>query len=214
MLVLADGSTIYLEGSDNKTIPVQGNTQIIRINGQVVYVSDRRPGQRSRPVQYAENPAGRQYQLQLADGSKVWMNAGSSLYFPTSFNGKERMVQLTGEAYFEIAKDAQRPFRVMVNDMQVNVLGTHFNIMAYDNEAATAVTLLEGAVSVERNRESVKLRPGQQAQSADHSTIKSAERYRPRRSSGLEERILHHQSYEPAGAHAPGRTLVQCGSSV
>jgi transmembrane sensor len=172
MLVLADGSTIYLEGSDNKTIPVQGNTQITRINGQVVYVS--KDAQANAPVLYntLKTPRGGQYQLQLADGSKVWMNAGSSLYFPASFNGKERMVQLTGEAYFEIAKDAQRPFRVMVNDMQVNVLGTHFNIMAYDNEVATAVTLLEGAVSVERNHESVKLRPGQQAQSADHSTIK------------------------------------------
>lgn len=172
MLVLADGSTILLEGADNRSIPVQGNTQITRIDGKIVYASNDTGA--NAPVVYntLKTPRGGQYQLQLADGSKVWMNAGSSLYFPTSFRGKERMVQLTGEAYFEIAKDAQRPFRVTVNDMQVNVLGTHFNIMAYDNEAATAVTLLEGAVSVERNHESVKLRPGQQAQSADHTSIK------------------------------------------
>ena len=172
VLVLADGSTILLEGRENNSIPVQGNTHITRINGQIVYAS--KDTSNNAPLLYntLKTPRGGQYQLQLADGSKVWMNAGSSLTFPASFHGKERIVQLTGEAYFEIAKDAQRPFRVKVKDMLVNVLGTDFNIMAYDNEAATAVTLLQGAVNVEHHHRSVNLQPGQQAQYGDNIDLK------------------------------------------
>jgi ferric-dicitrate binding protein FerR (iron transport regulator) len=172
VLVLADGSTIRLEEKEQRKIPVQGNAHITRINGQVIYAS--KNANAGTPVLYntLKTPQGGQYQLQLADGSKVWMNAGSSLRFPTSFQEKERIVELTGEAYFEIAKDAQRPFRVTVNDMQVNVLGTHFNIMAYENEAATAVTLLEGAVNVAHHQRSVNLQPGQQAQSGNNIQLK------------------------------------------
>jgi transmembrane sensor len=170
ILVLADGSTIMLDSAGNVSIPVQGTTQVTKVNGQVVYASSN-AGTDSPTLLYnlLKTPRGGQYQLQLADGSKVWMNAGSSLYFPTSFPGKERVVQLTGEAYFEIARDAQRPFRVQVNDMFVNVLGTHFNVMAYDNEAAASITLLEGAVQVERNNDHVNMHPGQQVQ-AGHDT--------------------------------------------
>lgn len=172
VLVLADGSTIQLEDKEHSNIPVQGNAHITRINGQVIYAS--KNANAGMPVLYNTliTPRGGQYQLQLADGSKVWMNAGSSLRFPTSFQGKERVVELTGEAYFEIAKDVHRPFRVTVNDMQVNVLGTHFNIMAYENEEATAVTLLEGAVNVAHQQRSVNLQPGQQAQSGNNIELK------------------------------------------
>ncbi|QEC43066.1 FecR family protein [Pseudobacter ginsenosidimutans] len=170
ILVLADGSTIHLEGSNTNNIPAQGNAQITGINGQVIYASKNA----GAPVVYntLKTPRGAQYQLQLADGSRVWMNAGSSLHFPTSFPGKERIVELTGEAYFEIAKDAQKPFRVKVNDMQVNVLGTQFNIMAYENETSKAVTLLEGAVNVEHRQQSVNLKPGQQTQSSDQTGLR------------------------------------------
>ncbi|WP_127127322.1 FecR family protein [Pseudoflavitalea rhizosphaerae] len=170
ILVLADGSTIQLESSNTTNIPAQGNAQITNINDQVIYAS----GNASAPVVYntLKTPRGAQYQLQLADGSKVWMNAGSSLHFPTSFPGKERKVELTGEAYFEIAKDAQKPFRVTVNNMQVNVLGTQFNIMAYENETSKAVTLLEGSVNVEHHHQSMNLQPGQQAQSSDQTGLR------------------------------------------
>ncbi|HEX6431121.1 MAG TPA: FecR domain-containing protein [Niastella sp.] len=173
ILVLADGSTIYLDSAENGTIPVQGTTHVSKINGQVVYASSG-AGTDAANLLYntLKTPRGGQYQLQLADGSKVWMNAGSSLYFPTSFPGKERVVQLTGEAYFEIARDAQRPFRVQVNDMHVNVLGTHFNVMAYDNEAAASITLLEGAVRVERNNDHINMRPGQQVQSGNDTRLR------------------------------------------
>lgn len=172
VLVLADGSAIVLDSTANGAITAQGNVHVSKINGQVVYATA--TGSNTAPVLFntLRTPRGGQYQLVLADGSKVWMNAGSSLRFPTSFPGKEREVVLSGEAYFEIAKDPQRPFRVKVNNMQVQVLGTHFNVMAYDNEITAAVTLLEGSVVVQRNNEHVKMRPGQQVQSGAETGLK------------------------------------------
>ena len=109
-------------------------------------------------------PRARQYNLELSDGTKVWLNASSSITFPTSFAANERKVILTGEVYFEVAKDKTRPFRVSVNDMQVNVLGTHFNVNAYDDEDAVNTTLLEGSVLLTEKDKKVLLKPGQQAQ--------------------------------------------------
>ena len=102
------------------------------------------------PVTYntLSTPRGGQYQLVLPDGSKVWLNASSSLHFPTAFTGKNREVELTGEAYFEVAKNKEKPFHVKVNDMQVEVLGTHFNINAYEDENAIRTSLLEGSVKI------------------------------------------------------------------
>jgi ferric-dicitrate binding protein FerR (iron transport regulator) len=105
----------------------------------------------------------------LPDGSKVWLNAASSLRFPTAFVGRERGVVLTGEAYFEIARDKNMPFKVQVNDMKVEVLGTHFNVMSYKNEGMVNTTLLEGAVRVSslppagETGQGLVLKPGQQA---------------------------------------------------
>jgi len=94
----------------------------------------------------------------LPDGSRVWLNNASSLRYPTSFTGNTREVELSGEAYFEVAKDAAKPFKVKVNDMDVNVLGTSFNIMAYKDEVATKTTLLSGTVRVSRGAASSVLR--------------------------------------------------------
>jgi ferric-dicitrate binding protein FerR (iron transport regulator) len=122
-------------------------------------------------------PRGGQYQLVLADGSKVWLNASSGLRYPTAFTGKERRVELTGEGYFEVAKNASMPFHVQVNQMDVEVLGTHFNINAYDDESAVKTTLLEGSVKVvKRETANVKenpivLQPGQQAEMKPHSPL-------------------------------------------
>jgi ferric-dicitrate binding protein FerR (iron transport regulator) len=99
----------------------------------------------------------------LADGSKVWLNAASSLRYPTSFTGKERTVELQGEGYFEIAHDATKPFRVQVNGTTVEVLGTHFNINAYNDEPQLKTTLLEGKVKIENGGVVRFLKPGQQA---------------------------------------------------
>jgi ferric-dicitrate binding protein FerR (iron transport regulator) len=108
-------------------------------------------------------PRGRQQELQLADGSRVWLNAQSSIRFPSTFPGSTREVTITGEAYFEVAKNPQKPFIVHVNNSSIEVLGTHFNVMAYNNEPAMATTLLEGAIAFHSNNQNLTLRPGQQS---------------------------------------------------
>jgi transmembrane sensor len=108
-------------------------------------------------------PRGGQYQVILPDGTKVWLNAASSLRFPTFFTGKNREVEITGEAYFEVTKNPAMPFKVKTNRAQIEVLGTHFNVMAYDDEKMKT-TLLEGAVNISSGNFSARLKPGQQAQ--------------------------------------------------
>lgn len=164
VLTLADGSTILLDSTANGSLPTQGNAQIININGLLSYKTS---GNNSETLyNVITTPRGGQYQLILADGSKVWLNAGSSLRFPTAFRGKERKVQLTGEGYFEIAKNKKKPFHVSVNNMDVEVLGTHFNINAYSDEALLKTTLIEGAVKLTSSNATSILKPGQQAQLA------------------------------------------------
>jgi ferric-dicitrate binding protein FerR (iron transport regulator) len=108
-------------------------------------------------------PKGRQFQLILPDGSKVWLNAASSLKYPTVFAGNERRVAVTGEVYFEVAKNPHQPFIVDINDQsQIHVLGTQFNINAYENENAIKTTLVEGSLKF-KSKDSVILKPGQQA---------------------------------------------------
>jgi ferric-dicitrate binding protein FerR (iron transport regulator) len=108
-------------------------------------------------------PRSGQYQLVLADGSRVWLNNVSSLRFPTTFTGKERVVELSGEAYFEVAKDAARPFIVKIGKESVEVLGTSFNIMAYPEEGGTQTTLVNGAVRVKTSGNTVELQRDEQA---------------------------------------------------
>jgi transmembrane sensor len=104
----------------------------------------------------------------LEDGSKVWLNAGSSLTYPVAFIGKERKVSITGEAYFEVAKNKAMPFRITRDGMLVEVLGTHFNVNAYGDEPHMKVTLLEGAVKISSGNVSGLLKPGQQAKVKDN----------------------------------------------
>ena len=168
ILTLSDGSKIVLDSLGNGLIANQNNTTVSKKNGGLVYKS----GNNSELVYNTmTTPRARQFNLELSDGTKVWLNASSSLTFPTSFASNERKVILTGEAYFEVAKDKKRPFRVSVNEMQVNVLGTHFNINAYDDEAAINTTLLEGSVLLSEKSQKVLLKPGQQAQKQKKGTI-------------------------------------------
>jgi ferric-dicitrate binding protein FerR (iron transport regulator) len=166
-LVLANGSIIILESASNGTIAQEGNTKILKTGeGQLVYnLLNEKPAQ----VLYntVTTPRGGQYQLLLADGSKVWLNAASSIRFPISFNANERIVDITGEAYFEVAKNASMPFKVVVGGKgEVEVLGTHFNISAYADESNMNTTLLEGSVKVTglTTHDSRLISPGQQAQ--------------------------------------------------
>jgi transmembrane sensor len=161
VLTLANGSKIVLDTASNGALAQQGGIQVIKINGQLSYDGE----SDSKAVLYntVSTPKGGQYQLELADGTKVWLNAASSLRYPTAFVGRNRVVELTGEGYFEVAHNTAKPFRVKVNETEVIVLGTHFNINSYDDEPQVKATLLEGRVQVKRADKYVYLNPGQQA---------------------------------------------------
>jgi len=161
-LIMADGTTLVLDSIQNGKIQ-QGSATISKQDGMLVY-DGKMHANAAMPVTYntLTTPRGGQYQVVLPDGSKVWLNASSSLRFPTAFTAKERNVDLTGEAYFEIAKNKEKPFHVNVNGMQVEVLGTHFNINAYADENSIKTSLLEGSVKIKRGNMSGLLKPGQQ----------------------------------------------------
>ncbi len=165
LLTLGDGSVIPLDSTGNQVIR-QGKTAIYRQNGRLQY--DAAAAGQEHVYNTLATPRGGQYQVMLPDGSKVWLNAASTLRYPTSFSDTARLVELTGEGYFEIqalarASKTRIPFRVKVGDMVVEVLGTHFNIMAYSDEQAARTTLLEGSVRVSQHNAGQTLRPGEQA---------------------------------------------------
>jgi len=163
-LTLADGRTITLDGAANGGLAQQGNTKVIKLNGQIAYTNTG-AGQDTTAVlmNTIATARGNQYVLVLSDGSKVWLNAASSMRFPTTFRGKERRVEITGEAYFEIAKNTAMPFKVVAGGGEIEVLGTHFNVNAYNDESSVKTTVLEGAVAVKKAGARVTLSPGQQA---------------------------------------------------
>jgi hypothetical protein len=168
VLTLANGQKISLTDASNGQIAVQANVKITKTaTGQIIYelpVGD----STEKPVYNTiEAPTGGQWQVVLPDHSKVWLNALSSLSYPTSFTGNERSVRLKGEAYFEIAHNEKMPFRVISKQQTVEVLGTHFDIMAYDDEAIMRTTLLEGSVKITNGGSSRILVPGEQAQVSD-----------------------------------------------
>ncbi|MFT3701915.1 MAG: DUF4974 domain-containing protein [Agriterribacter sp.] len=174
VLTLADGSKIVLDSAQNGNLAQQGSTKILKEkDGQLVYdLGKNAPMTTEVLYNTISTPRGGQYQLILPDGSKVWLNAASSLRYPTVFTGNERKIELTGEAYFEIehmtaTTGIKVPFIVSVKNMAVKVLGTHFNINAYEDEEDIKTTLLSGSVDVaaiQNNGQSLRLYPGQQAQ--------------------------------------------------
>ncbi|MBO9729662.1 MAG: FecR domain-containing protein [Chitinophaga sp.] len=165
MLTLSDGSQIPLDSAGNGVLAQQGNTRITKLsNGQLAYQS---AGTTDKVLYNTmSTPLGGQYKLILPDGTTVWLNAGSSINYPTAFAGSERKVTITGEAYFEVAKNEKMPFFVKANNTTIAVLGTHFNINAYKDEASTNTTLLEGAVKIITPQQQQTLKPGQQARVA------------------------------------------------
>jgi transmembrane sensor len=162
ILTLSSGETIVLDNAANGALAQEGATEVIKQNGQIVY----KGGNAEGAVVYntMTTPRGRQYNLLLADGTRVWLNAASSITYPTAFTGKERKVRITGEVYFEVAHNAALPFEVEKNGVRVQVLGTHFNVNAYEEESSLNVTLLEGAVRVVSGIHRGEIKPGQQAQ--------------------------------------------------
>ena len=165
ILTLPDGKKIDLDDVSIGEISRQNGSVIHKTqDGQLVYDLSAAGTNGSAPgLNLVQTPIGGEYQVVLSDGTRVWLNSNSSFEFPAVFSGDVRQVKLKGEGYFEVAKNPSRPFRVQVNDMQVQVLGTHFNIMAYDNEPNVKTTLLEGSVNVVKGGSTRQLKPGQQA---------------------------------------------------
>jgi ferric-dicitrate binding protein FerR (iron transport regulator) len=169
ILTLADGSSVVLDSVAEGLVSRQGSTKVIKPgSGRLTY--DAGTGA-AGTIGYntITTPRGGEYQVVLPDGSKVWLNAASSLHFPTAFPGRSREVEITGEAYFEIAKDADKPFSVKVNGMSVEVLGTRFDINAYGDEPEMRTTLLDGSVRVRKGQSALVLKPGEQARARNFS---------------------------------------------
>ncbi len=167
ILTLANGQTIVLDSLGNGVVANQNGAKVVLQNGQLAYQNgDKIITADSTPLlNTMTTPRGRQFQVILPDGTKVWLNAASSITYPVAFAGNERKVSITGEVYFEVTKNAQKPFRVKVNDAtEIEVLGTHFNINAYKDENSINTTLLEGSIRLHNNTEKAILKPGQQAQ--------------------------------------------------
>jgi transmembrane sensor len=165
ILTLADGRKVILDSMGNGLVASERGANVVLQNGQLTYD---RTGNVNGEMVYntISTPRGRQFRITLPDATQVWLNAESSIRFPTVFSGAARHVQITGEVYFEVNHN-NKPFRVAAEKALVEVLGTHFNVNAYANESGINTTLLQGSVRVMQDdnaRKAVVIQPGQQAQ--------------------------------------------------
>ncbi|WPU91235.1 FecR family protein [Mucilaginibacter sabulilitoris] len=166
ILTLSNGSTINLNEVSNGIIEKNEQVAIKKEkNGQLVYSSDTGLPDKGDKISFntISTPRGGQYQVILPDGTNVWLNAASSLRYPVKFTGAERHVELSGEAYFEVAKNKNMPFSINTNNVNIKVLGTHFNVMSYEDDSSVKTTLLEGSVLLSKLNQQALLVPGQQA---------------------------------------------------
>jgi transmembrane sensor len=180
ILTLGNGQQLVLDSAGNGALYTQPGLKIVKHDSLIAYNAPAEKEQKGA-VSYntLSTPKGRQFQLVLADGTKVWLNASSSIHYPASFNSSERVVKVTGEVYFEVAKDAGKPFKVYFpvkggpgREGVVEVLGTHFNINAYDDEETGRTTLLEGKVKTSvAGAGALVLKPGEQAVIAANSAL-------------------------------------------
>jgi len=164
VLTLGDGSSVVLTLAKIGALADQQNVSVVKTaEGELRYKIH--AGSVSSDISYNKiaTPVGGKYSVVLPDGTKAWLNAKSSLRFPTAFKGAERVVQMTGEVYFEVAKNPNQPFKVQSGGTEIKVLGTHFDVMAYDDEAGQKTTLLEGSIHLSSGKFSQLLKPGQQA---------------------------------------------------
>ncbi|WP_448700662.1 FecR family protein [Mucilaginibacter sp. AW1-3] len=173
VLTLSSGKQINLSNAQNGQLAKEANVVISKTaDGKLVYKTAR---QNNPVTENAYNtlktPRGGKYDLTLADGTRVWLNAASSITYPSVFNGREREVTITGEAYFEVAHNVAKPFRVRVAGQIIEDLGTHFNINAYADEPVIKATLLEGSIRVSNATGNITLQPGQQAVVQSNQTI-------------------------------------------
>lgn len=178
VLRLADGRDVQLNGTSDDLIAEEGGSVIRKINASTIAYEPKSVSQGAEVYNTITTPKGGQYQVILPDQTRIWLNAGSSIRFPVAFTGKERKVAITGEVYFEVAKNPRMPFKAVIASElteggvskgrgEVEVVGTHFNIMAYPNEPTIQTTLLKGSVKVVSDKHSKVLKPGQQAKITD-----------------------------------------------
>jgi transmembrane sensor len=160
-LTISGGASILLDDAQNGEIARQGNTIIKKTDDALQYENN--TNQQEAVYHTLTTPRGGTYQLNLPDGTKVWLNSASSLHYPSSFSGNFREVKLKGEAYFEVSSNKKMPFLVKVNDVQVEVLGTRFNVNAYNDSQLIKTSLVEGSVKVAKNKQFKILKPGQEA---------------------------------------------------
>lgn len=186
-LTLGDGSAILLDTVSSGAFASQGNARIIKKNGRVVYQANATTAS-GLIYNTLSTTRGHQYPLTLSDGSRIWLNAASSIRFPVLFSGKERSVDITGEVYFEVAKSI-KPFIVNAGIAKVEVLGTHFNINAYSDEDQLNTTLLEGSVKVVQGGSALQLARGQQARIRKNGSIEL------NRNADMEEAVSWTQGY-------------------
>lgn len=164
VLTLANGSRLVLDSMHNGVVADENGTQLSLHNNQLVYNAGANNGEMIYNL--LSTPAGRQFHVTLPDGTNVWLNAASSIRYPVAFTGNERQVEITGEAYLEVAVQAAKPFIVKTNQSTVQVLGTSFNIAEYEENAFATVSLLQGSIRVKAGSGEKMLQPGQQVQTA------------------------------------------------
>ncbi|WP_290710621.1 FecR family protein, partial [Flavihumibacter sp. CACIAM 22H1] len=171
ILTLSDGSQLVLDDSANGVLATQGSAQIVKNEeGEISYAGIKNE-KSAELFNSMQTPRGGHYRLVLPDGTKVWLNASSSIRYPVAFNQQERRVEISGEVYFEVAHDKAHPFIVNTGSSSVHVLGTSFNINSYADEPWQTTTLVEGSIRMEKNNQFSLLRPGQQARIKPNSSI-------------------------------------------
>jgi transmembrane sensor len=171
ILTRSNGQTIILDTVKNGKIMQVIGSEVTKAGKNLTFANAPSPNNK---IEYytLSTPRARQQQLMLPDGTQIWLNAQSSVKFPSTFTGTRREVEITGEAYFEVIKDASKPFIVNVNNAEIEVLGTHFNVMAYNNESTLETTLLEGSVKFRKGNNQIFLKPGQQSQLFHNAQIR------------------------------------------
>ncbi|MEZ2442317.1 FecR family protein [Chitinophaga sp. RCC_12] len=170
VLHLSDGSTIVLDSAGNGTVAVQGQVKVVKENGMIKYQGAAKEELYNEIV----TDKGKQWRMVLPDGSGVWLNAGSSIRYPLSFNGKERLVDITGEVYFEVVHNEKQPFKVRTGKYVIEDIGTAFNVNAYADEPVMKTTLIEGLIRIN----GTLMKPGEQAQGSagqEQVTVSKAE---------------------------------------
>lgn len=202
-LTLANGSVIALDETGDGALYEDSASKLLKKNGELLYQSKDDETGSLAGYNMIHTPVGRQYRIVLPDKSKVWLNATSSLRYPTAFRDSARVVELSGEAYFEVAKNKNMPFIVKAGETKVEVVGTHFNVMAYPDEKTTTTTLLEGAVIVSDRKDRKKMRPGQEAVAGNGVRLAEAD---PQAAVAWKQGFFH---FENAGIETVMRQLTR-----